>query len=880
MVNLQRSWTEKCLSFKASGLQSSHLISHDDPQDIDIDLGTLMPFRPSDITRDHVLKAVEKIENENIQLIPSIRFDVIIDGKPYPPLEILRYAHQQLDGEKRWEFRGGPQSFRYFENMGFEVLRKTSENDRVREIIERYKDRIRTEGLNDELYKWKLLKRFGGKPDLNAEDFSAEAANIDYSNLMYQIARSVIIAIAKSKPEEYRHALSSLFQEAEPLQERIAQFKSRIDQLYEAIEGKFSSHADERTAAVILSFKDPARYAIFKDAYYKKFCDLIGVAPRKAGAKYTHYLELIDQFISDYVEPDGALLEIVESQLTDDCFDDENHLVLAQDILYQMLEKGQEDETGYWVFQANPNFYDLEKGLRDGLVDNWTVSAHKDKIKVGDQVILWSTGKQAGCYALAEVTEEPRRIGDLPDAHLWRVEDRNSFKAGIQVTHNLVENPLPKELVKETPGLENLKAGTQGTNFTATRAQYELIKKMAENQATPPRPTPIIRSKNLNSILYGPPGTGKTYNSIERAVALVDGSAEADHFESKKRFDELRGLGQIEFVTFHQNYSYEDFMVGIRPDVDNERLRFQSQKGIFYRIAKRARDNYEAVAMGLGKRKDFDEVFAELIEPLDRGEPVLIPMAAGASYRITEVSDTSIYFEKPTGKSQHSLSIRTLNDWVDGTREIVGGLRPYYLPLVNLVRNLRSTNEQAEREKRFVLIIDEINRANISKVFGELITLLEEDKRLGAENELRVSLPNGEMDFGVPPNLHVIGTMNTADKSIALIDIALRRRFEFVGFYPKYDMLSTEKANLLRQINRNIYSKKKSADYLIGHAYFLNESPIEITLRNKVVPLLSEYFAGKEEIVSSVFQGSGWSVRYDIESYDWAIERGAYDDSL
>jgi hypothetical protein len=185
----------------------------------------------------------------------------------------------------------------------------------------------------------------------------------------------------------------------------------------------------------------------------------------------------------------------------------------------------------------------------------------------------------------------------------------------------------------------------------------------------------------------------------------------------------------------------------------------------------------------------------------------------------------------------------------------------------------QSTTVQKEPLKNFVLIIDEINRANISKVFGELITLLEDDKRLGKANELKISLPNGEKEFGVPPNLYLIGTMNTADKSIALIDIALRRRFEFIGYYPDYEneKLKSEAKTLLQKINEEIYKLKNSADYLIGHAYFMKDEAIETTLRNKVIPLLMEYFSGKTKIVSDIFNETTWKVEYDTTQFNWTI---------
>ena len=284
-----------------------------------------------------------------------------------------------------------------------------------------------------------------------------------------------------------------------------------------------------------------------------------------------------------------------------------------------------------------------------------------------------------------------------------------------------------------------------------------------------------------NIILYGPPGTGKTYNTIDLAVKIITGT-NASHEENKKIFDILRKEGQIEFITFHQNYSYEDFLIGIRPDLDEaSTLKFRRREGIFYSMCKRAEQNY-----------------------------------------------------------------------------------------------LQSQNQTEVSLNRYVLIIDEINRANISKVFGELITLLEEDKRIGAKNELRVSIPGEKAYFGIPPNVYVIGTMNTADKSIAMIDIALRRRFEFIGYFPDYNKVDELSGDILKHVNTEIYNRKKSADYLIGHGYFMNgDEPPETSkvLENKVIPLLMEYFSGKTEVVEEIFKGSEWSVKYDTEKYGWEIKQ-------
>lgn len=408
----------------------------------------------------------------------------------------------------------------------------------------------------------------------------------------------------------------------------------------------------------------------------------------------------------------------------------------------------------------------------------------------------------------------------------------------------------------------------------------------------------------LNTILYGPPGTGKTYNSIDKAVAIATGSS-SDHISNKKQFDELRKQGQIEFVTFHQNYSYEDFMVGIRPNVSEttSELSFKKHYGIFYEIAKRARENYDNSLKDEqtisrenwvnGKFEEFKEYVEAEIE--ENGK-----FAIKNNVSIYSVEDEVFIYtgEKENGELWKNQRIgmhydALINIYLADVQnrqdikklENVPSLEKqhatYSFELIEKFRQFlkergykfQSTTVQKEPLKNFVLIIDEINRANISKVFGELITLLEDDKRLGKPNELKITLPNGEKEFGVPPNLYLIGTMNTADKSIALIDIALRRRFEFIGYYPDYEneKLKPEAKTLLQKINEEIYKLKNSADYLIGHAYFMKDEAIETTLRNKVVPLLMEYFSGKTKIVSDIFNETTWKVEYDTTIFNWTI---------
>lgn len=505
---------------------------------------------------------------------------------------------------------------------------------------------------------------------------------------------------------------------------------------------------------------------------------------------------------------------------------------------------------------TNEGFYNDDKRTKSRKAGE-ILSFYKT-IKIGDIVLaqdgssVLGIGKVAGDYSF----NENENFAHEKKIH-WLVENPNlSNSDGLRTTCVELTN---ENLISQIKSLLNSINSTDQVKNLKTKIDMP-----------------------LNSILYGPPGTGKTYNSIDMAVKIAAFERYSErHIDNKKVFDDLRRQGQIEFVTFHQNYSYEDFMIGLSPDVSEESfLKFERKFGVFYKICKRAEDNFLKSQSSLAGEVyvSFEEVWNEFLKELPSIKP---KFGTSTIYRVYDFNETRLFFETSEGKREKWQRILKdkIKGYFEGNFKYIGGYDSYYsglkVKLDEIKKLLIERNKTTNTElANYVIVIDEINRANISKVFGELITLLEDDKRLGEPNELKVTLPNGEIEFGVPPNLYLIGTMNTADKSISLIDIALRRRFEFIGKYPDYNQISNVAAKLLLQkINEEIYKLKNSADYLIGHAYFMNDGAIEKTLRNKVLPLLMEYFSGKTKIVSDIFNETSWKVEYDIANFDWVISQ-------
>ncbi|HBV75050.1 MAG TPA: AAA family ATPase [Vibrio sp.] len=366
---------------------------------------------------------------------------------------------------------------------------------------------------------------------------------------------------------------------------------------------------------------------------------------------------------------------------------------------------------------------------------------------------------------------------------------------------------------------------------------------------------------SLNKILYGPPGTGKTYHTIEAAVKAAEPNFTWETREElKKEYQSLVEKNRIRFVTFHQSYGYEEFVEGLKASTnESEQITYAVEDGIFKSIVSDA--TKFRINKDIKEDKDFDSLWDKFLEQFTDEESGVRIKTKRTTFIVTDISSNTIHFEKSQGDSVHSLSIKTLKAIFDGERVMKGGLNPYYSGFVNYLKELSNKSKLVKTErKNFVLVVDEINRGNISKIFGELITLIEPSKRKGEDEALELTLPYSSEIFSVPNNLHIIGTMNTADRSLAMMDTALRRRFDFVEMMPKPELLTDVIVNgidlkeLLIKLNERI-AILYDREHTLGHAFFmpvkvlysngkenLAFKELQTVFKNKIIPLLEEYF--------------------------------------
>ena len=433
-----------------------------------------------------------------------------------------------------------------------------------------------------------------------------------------------------------------------------------------------------------------------------------------------------------------------------------------------------------------------------------------------------------------------------------------------------------------------------------------------------------------NMILYGPPGTGKTYNSVVYAVAICEEKSleevEDEEYEVvKARYEELKSAGRIAFTTFHQSYGYEEFIEGIRPvmsgenaDMDSQngsQLRYRVEPGVFKKFCNDAKKievktykfdfDKDAVIWKVTVRPEVredcfknnrvridwgidSEGAAGFVNDMKKGDLILTTDGSRSIINGIAVITSEDAFELEGAEEDKttrnvtwlaveiSEDIKTINAGKMLHRMTCARVPKMAVADAVALAMKKNTNlagtEIEENKKPYVFIIDEINRGNISKIFGELITLIEDTKRLGMDEQASAILPYSGEEFSVPANVYILGTMNTADRSIALMDTALRRRFSFIEKMPRPGLLNdvnVEQGGVSVNIGEMLDTINKRIEFLfdrehtIGHAFFmkLKKNPdihiLADIFKRSVVPLLQEYFYEDYEKIQLVLGDNG-----------------------
>lgn len=628
------------------------------------------------------------------------------------------------------------------------------------DYIQRYREQQMPKNLEKEKYKFRLVQAFQEKWEAykaGRKTFTEVMSGNSFDNLVYpNVVPPVVNHMISDKPAELERLILGLSDNNVELGIRISSYVNEFEAIYFSLPGHGkSSGQDERTIGTLLTFLDPEYYTLFKDGFYQPLCKSIGEKPAPAGQKYVHYLSLVDK-LREALDAHPDILRWEVANLDADCYPDPNHLLLAQDIFYTLLDSKDSDA--------------------------------------------------------AVPVEDDGNGGD----HM----------------------PSPPD----------------------TTDNNEKKEKM---------------NHPLNLILYGPPGTGKTYNSIYHALAIAEDKEVGDLMKEswtdiKARFDKLliRDLeqepqpGRIGFITFHQSLSYEDFIEGIKPKLTEDEegdLAYRVKPGIFKYLSTIAQ-----IGPDINKNPGFNAAYQKLLDFIaaqTNGEYILYTLKRDKPFTISINRNDNIRFHANTEKAYEAV-IR--KEFLQAYLET--GIAPDWVPYTSAVGefmksqfNYSKTPEvRTEELKPYVLIIDEINRGNVSQIFGELITLIEPSKRKASNEELGVILPYSNEFFQVPANLYIIGTMNTADRSVEALDTALRRRFSFKEMMPQEDLDAIKIVNIagtdfdfkeiLRAINKRL-EKLMGRDHKIGHSYFICGDDISwkfylSAFTNKIIPLLQEYFYG------------------------------------
>ena len=736
-------------------------------------------------------------------------------------------------------------------------------NEKIQALISNYIRFLQEKPSNpDEVYKWQAIKHFEQHWDINAPDFYEmfKEAFRKKDNLVDYRPFGILEALGENYPTKLKELLGIVYG-ADDFYTKLGKCRTFtenvIDDLKEKSNTNFSTKIDERTLSFLLTLKFPNEYTFYKRDIYTKLCEYLGEVSRKE-RKYEHFIELLTEITTYFNNPE---LKQLTSNFIPQGFDEP--LLLAQDIVYQNMTISSEKAfrnvldkiPKHW---ASVFFYKLGNIIEDLALEDTENQVFS--VRLDEKSLRYHIGKRI-CLSVSpkEFLFITGREVDIPKLRREEFERPNNAFLYYQGTPQHIETYYPdiKNAVKEEIALdkETYPKSYDNSSFREYvfekryKVEFETIESNMTNQAIKPTIIDLLHYKH-QIILQGPPGTGKTREAKRIAKQLL----------GLNDNDSLEGNEQFKLIQFHPSYSYEDFVRGIvaQPNETGGDIVYTAENKVLAKFAEKAlkafqepikwenfRDFLEKekkegreVYFDEGKELKYNFIQNNELRYLSRGNHNLagIPIEEFCQRNLDDKFD-SFY------KNYHKWGWKFITD--------------YFIKWAN----------DFKRKKSYFLVIDEINRANLSTVLGELIYALEY-RGESVESMYALDDTKESRKIILPPNLYIIGTMNTADRSVGHIDYAIRRRFAFVNVLPK-ELEGNFDKNLFKAVSKlfienydeyinntdtelkrakTLSPEFKPEDVWLGQSYFIQKKysdgkdvPMSIRWEYEIKPILLEY---------------------------------------
>ena len=762
-------------------------------------------------------------------------------------------------------------------------------NEKIQALISNYIRFLQEKPSNpDEVYKWQAIEHFEQHWDINAPDFYEmfKEAFRKKDNLVDYRPFGILEALGENYPTKLKELLGIVYG-ADDFYTKLGICRTFtenvIDDLKEKSNTNFSTKIDERTLSFLLTLKFPNEYTFYKRDIYTKLCEYLGEVSRKE-RKYEHFIELLTEITTYFNNPE---LKQLTSNFIPQGFDEP--LLLAQDIVYQNMTISSEKAfrnvldkiPKHW---ASVFFYKLGNIIEDLALEDTENQVFS--VRLDEKSLRYHIGKRI-CLSVSpkEFLFITGREVDIPKLRREEFERPNNAFLYYQGTPQHIETYYPdiKNAVKEEIALdkETYPKSYDNSYFREYvfekkyKVEFETIESNMINQVIKPTIIDLLHYKH-QIILQGPPGTGKTREAKRIAKQLL----------GLNDNDSLEGNEQFKLIQFHPSYSYEDFVRGIvaKPNETGEGIVYTAENKVLAEFAEKALEVYntesieEEEEIVVNEVYDITEEFKNFLNKKRENKEEFFFDPIERTVKFDKIENGRLFYktrEKISSISIFDFSHENLNDnfksFYENRKRNKGGyweiMTDYFIQWADIVKTYTSSKSIVKKKKGikpFVLIIDEINRANLSTVLGELIYALE----YRGESVESMYAIDDDNSFTLPPNLYIIGTMNTADRSVGYIDYAIRRRFAFVNVLPK-ELEGNFDKNLFKAVSKlfienydeyinNTETELKRAktlspefkpeDVWLGQSYFIQKKysdgkdvPMSIRWEYEIKPILLEY---------------------------------------